>query len=200
MGYNNDVVATKLVRWKKYLKQYQLPKWEIIPDIGLYMEQVIDLLKHYLDYLPPELKEEQFITASTINNYVRTRVMPQPDKKKYYRVQIAYLIIILTLKQSLSLAMIQRLIPMGLTEKEVEARYTEYVERHSVIANVFCGLVEKAAAPITRNEVVNDSSVETTEELIEMSAVMGGFTRVLAEKLLLLENKTMDDIKNDDKF
>ena len=83
MAYDKSLVAGKLRRWEKYLDRYRLPTWEQIPNIGLYMEQVIALLKQYLDYLPPELKEEQFITASTINNYVRTRIMPEPIKKRY---------------------------------------------------------------------------------------------------------------------
>ena len=44
------------------------------------------LMRQYLDYLPPELKEEQFITASTINNYVRMKIMPEPRRKRYYRI------------------------------------------------------------------------------------------------------------------
>ena len=104
MGYDKELVAGKLRRWERYMDHYKLPAWEDIPDFGLYMEQVTALLKEYLDYLPPELKEEQFITPATINNYVRKRVMPEPVKKKYYRIHIVYLIIICTLKQSLSIA------------------------------------------------------------------------------------------------
>ena len=43
--FDNDLVAAKLRRWEKYLERYRLPSWEDIPDIGLYMEQVIILLK-----------------------------------------------------------------------------------------------------------------------------------------------------------
>ena len=85
MKYDEALIAGKLRRWEKYLDNYRLPEWEEIPDFGLYMEQVIVLLKQYLDYMPPELKEEQFITAATINNYVRMRVMPGPEKKRYIR-------------------------------------------------------------------------------------------------------------------
>ena len=81
--YDNELIAAKLRRWEKYLERYRLPSWEEIPDIGLYMEQVVVILKQYLDYLPPELKEEQFITAATINNYVRTKIMPMPVRKRY---------------------------------------------------------------------------------------------------------------------
>ena len=58
MSYDNRLTAGKLRRWEKYLQDYRLPKWEDIPDFGLYMEQVLALLRQYLDYLPPELKEE----------------------------------------------------------------------------------------------------------------------------------------------
>ena len=57
MAYDNALVAGKLRRWEKYLNDYRLPAWNEIPDFGLYMEQVTVLLKQYLDYLPPELKE-----------------------------------------------------------------------------------------------------------------------------------------------
>lgn len=100
MEYCKELIAGKLRRWERYLAEYRLPAWDEIPEMGLYMEQVIQYLKKHLDYLPPELKEEQFITAATINNYVRKKVMPEPVKKKYYRLHLAYLIMICTLKHS----------------------------------------------------------------------------------------------------
>ena len=184
--YDTAFVAGKLRRWKTYLNHFRLPAWEEIPDFGLYMEQVIALLKQYLDYLPPELKEEQFITASTINNYVRTKIMPEPRKKRYYRVHIAYLIIILTLKQSLSIALIKKVIPTGISEEAVESVYRSYVQKHQLAARFFTEQVESAAAPILRHPVEGQVVVDTPEELIIASAVTGGFARLLAEKLLLL--------------
>ena len=90
MAYDNDLIAGKLRRWEKYLEHYRLPAWEQIPDFGLYMEQVVQLLKQYLSYLPPGLKQSQTITSAAINNYVRTKMLPEPRRKKYYRVHIAY--------------------------------------------------------------------------------------------------------------
>ena len=74
MSYDKALIAGKLRRWEKHLMRFRLPEWDEIPDFGLYMEQTVDLLRKYLDYLPPELKEEQIITAAAINNYVRTKV------------------------------------------------------------------------------------------------------------------------------
>lgn len=62
--------------------RFRLPEWDEIPDFGLYMKQTVDLLRKYLDYLPPELKNEEVVTSSAINNYVRRRIMPGPIKKK----------------------------------------------------------------------------------------------------------------------
>ncbi|MDD3920672.1 MAG: DUF1836 domain-containing protein [Eubacteriales bacterium] len=193
MYYDNALVAGKLRRWEKYLNNYRLPKWEDIPDFGLYMEQVIVLLKRYLDYLPPELKEEQFITAATINNYVRIKVMPEPIKKKYYRVHVAYLIVILTLKQSLSIALIQKLLPMGLTENEVEETYRAYRERHEISARYFTEQVRLAGAVILNHDNASALTASQTSDLIASSAIIGGFAKLLAEKLLLLEGKTLEN-------
>jgi DNA-binding transcriptional MerR regulator len=153
---------------------------------------VTALLKDYLDYLPPELKEEQFITAATINNYVRIKVMPEPVKRRYYRSHIAYLIIILTLKHSLSIALIQKLIPMGLAEEELKDLYTMYVSRHRKTAHYFIDQIRTVAGPILDHDDVAEDSIANTEDLIFCNAVAAGFTRLLAEKLLLLEGKDLE--------
>ena len=193
MLYDNALVAGKLRRWGKYLEHFRLPKWEDIPDIGYYMEQVITLLKQYIDYLPPELKEEQFITPATINNYVRMKVMPEPKKKKYYRVHIAYLIVILTLKQSLSIALIQKIMPMDKEEDEVKRIYGAYAERHEVAARYFTEQVRLAGAIILEHEETSVLTTARAGELVATSAVISGFARLLAEKLLLLDGKNLEN-------
>ena len=193
MAYDKQLIAGKLRRWEKYLRRFRLPSWEEIPDIGLYMEQVTSLLKQYLDYLPPELKEEQPITAAAINNYVRTKVMPEPIKKRYYRIHIAYLIMICTLKESLSIAMVQKAVPTGLTEDEVRKMYETYSERHRMTAEYFVNQIRAAAGPILDHEVTDEFAAEETSELIIMSAIASGFSCLLAQKLLLLEGKTLEN-------
>ena len=195
MDFNKDLIAGKLRRWEKYIDNYRLPRWEDIPDMGLYMEQVIMLLKQYLDYLPPELKEEQFITAATINNYVRKKIMPEPVKKKYYRSHIAYLIMICTLKQCMSIATLQTMIPMGLSDAELERTYTAFAARHRASALFFIEQVREVAAGILDHSEQSEISTADTVDLITTSAVVSGFSRLLAEKLLLLNGKSAEDIR-----
>lgn len=191
MSYDKQLVAGKLRRWERYLDRFRLPAWEEIPDIGLYMEQVVTLLREYLDYLPPELKEEEAVTAAAINNYVRTRVMPGPQKKRYYRVHLAYLIMICTLKQGLSISLVQKLLPVGLPLEEVRRIYSRYAERHRVTAQYFTQQVYAAAALFLDLEPESALTTDRVEELIASAAVLGGFSRLLAEKLLLLEGRTV---------
>lgn len=194
MTYDNALIAGKLRRWEKYLERFRLPEWEAIPDIGLYMEQVTVLLKQYLDYMPPEMKEEeQLITPSAINNYVRTKIMPGPEKKRYYRVHIAYLLMICTLKQSLSISMIKRIIPVGISEEEVKQTYEAYTKRHTMSAQRFVEEVRVAAAKILEHDDANEYAVDRIDDLIFYSAVIGGWSRLFAEKLILLEGLTIEN-------
>ena len=121
MSYNKELIAHKLLRWEHYLNNYRLPAWKELPDIGLYMDQVIALLSQYLDFIPVEdMKHEKPVAPTTINNYVRLKVMPAPEKRKYYRIHIAFLIMIFTLKQGASISGLQQLLPANdASEEEV---------------------------------------------------------------------------------
>ena len=193
MTYNKELIAGKLRRWEKYLNDYRLPSWEEIPDFGLYMDQVVTLLTQYLDYMPPELKEEQIITPAAINNYVRKKIMPEPIKKKYYRAHIAYLIMVCTLKQCLSIPTLQAIIPAGLNEEELKQTYSSYVKRHRMACTYFVKQVRIAAGGILDHEPESEIATDDTGDLISMVAVISGFARLLAEKLLLLEGKDLSN-------
>ena len=193
MSYDSRLVAAKLRRWEKYIDNYQLPNWEQIPDLGLYMEQVIALLKQYLDYLPPELKEEEFITAATINNYVRTKVMPGPVKKKYYRTHIAYLLVICTMKQGMSLALIHQMMPIGIEEQRVRDIYEAFAAQQQAAAAFFVAQVRNGAGAILEHEEPSKLGIESTEELIAACVFIGSLCRLLAEKLMLLENRSLEE-------
>lgn len=193
MNFDKDLVAGKLRRWEKYLEDFNLPSWNDIPNIGLYMEQVIILLKEYLDYLPPELKDEQIITAATINNYVRTKIMPEPVKKKYYREHIAYLVMICTMKQILPIAVISRIIPMNISEEEVRKIYDRYSERHKLTIRYFLKQIRLVAGPILDHKDIIEESTQETEDLITMCTIFAGFSKLMAEKLLLLDGKDLSN-------
>ena len=193
MAFDSTLVAAKLRRWEKHLSDYSLPDWEAIPDFGLYMEQVVTLLAQWLDYLPPELKDGELITAAAINNYVRKKIMPEPVKKRYYRTHLAYLLIICTLKQSLSIATLQALIPANLTEDEVRDVYTAFARRHKEASLYFIKEVRMAAADVLHpGGLTAEEASARVEDLIVGSALTSGFARLMAEKLLALDGQAAE--------
>ena len=192
MQYDKDLVAHKLRRWDKFITDYHLPEWDTIPDFGLYMDQVIVLLEQYLSFIPsPAGTKEHFVTSSTINNYVRLKIMPAPVKRKYHRVHIAYLIMILTMKQSLSISDVQKVIPPDSSEEEVRVVYENYSEKFRRLALFFNQQVQSGAEGIHTPGQSSDNAVEL---LVIESALIAGFSKILAEKLIRLCGADTEDV------
>lgn len=198
MAYDKDLVAQKLRRWEKYMQSYVLPRWEELPTIELYMEQVIALLLQYLDFLPQDERQNEVVTVSAINNYVRMKIMPAPHKKKYSRVHLAYLIMICTLKQSLNISYISKMIPMGLTEDEVRVIYNNYVDRHKKANTYFVDQVRIAAGDILDHEKPEDESrsENPVEDLLFSSAIISGFLTLMTEKIIKLQSVSEDELSS----
>ena len=193
MQYDKSLVAHKLLRWDKFITDYHLPEWNSIPDFGLYMDQVIVLLEQYLSFIPtPAGANEHIVTSATINNYVRLKIMPAPVKRKYHRVHIAYLVMILTMKQSLSISDVQKVIPpMDSSEDEVLSVYEDYSEKFRRLALFFNQQVQSAAEGVRSTEQSSDNAVEL---LVIESALIAGFSKILAEKLIRLCGADTEDV------
>ena len=187
MLYDRELIVAKLNRWEKYLDGFNLPTWEELPAFELYMDQVVLLIQQYLNFLPSDEGGEHLITASTVNNYVRLKLMPPPHKKRYGRIHIAYLILICTLKQSLSIAYIQRLLPSGLPEGDVRQRYNDYVRKHKATCLYFIDAVRQESALSLRPDSPHTDSVEN---FVFAAATISGFSRLLAEKIVRLQHMT----------
>ena len=100
------------------VRKFRLPRFEEIPDVGLYLEQVT---KYVSDCLAP--LEDVSLTGSMISNYVKRGLVPNPVKKQYSREQIAYLLYIAVVKNALSLDNISILLDMQKRTHEVKAAY-----------------------------------------------------------------------------
>ena len=80
------------------IRPFHLPRYEEIPDSGMYLEQTA---KYICEFLNPVLGNA--ITTSMISNYVKKDLIDNPVTKQYYREQIAYLIFIAIAKNVMSL-------------------------------------------------------------------------------------------------
>lgn len=185
MAYDVDLVAHKLNRWRERAEKFNLPRWEEIPNLDLYMDQVIVLLSRYLDILPNDGASGKVITAATVNNYVRMKIMPPPQKKKYGRIHMAYLLMICILKQSVNISNIQRMIPLELTPQEMRDRYTDFVEKNRLIADTFIEQVASSATEILDCGAQAETAIDT---MAVSAALAAGYAKLLSEKLLSLQD------------
>ncbi len=167
-------LSQQLHRWQQFAAQYRLPEWETIPQFGLYMDQVMVLLQQYLAFLPASGGKDSFLTPATVNNYVRLKLMPPPEKRKYSRTHIAYLLMILTLKMSLRISDIQRLLPPDLDEAAMETMYRDYCGQFSDAARRFSQRLERTAG----------EAEEAAQPLVVEHALTAAFHALLAQQLL----------------
>lgn len=109
------------------LTNFHLPRWKELPNLDLYLDQLVTILEKYLkDYIGN--KEETIITKTMINNYVKQGLIKPPKKKKYSRLHIATLLVICTLKQIYSISDINELIMLAIKTVKFNSAYDEFCE------------------------------------------------------------------------
>ena len=86
------------------IAKFHLPRYEEVPNIGLYLEQTTQYINNVLE--PLGYIE---ITNSMISNYVKKGLVASPVKKQYFADQIVHLIAITILKNVVSLENISEL-------------------------------------------------------------------------------------------
>lgn len=154
--------------WMKKIEQCHIPRWDELPDIDLYMDQVISQLDKYLDAVN---SDEHILTASMVNNYVKQQLLPAPVKKRYSRVHMAYLIAICLLKQSLSMPEIKALLDAHIKPETLEAEY-----------NSLCAMQEDALVQAVRGG-------EDASRLAVKAALLSGANKVFAQQLINIDKK-----------
>ena len=105
---------------------FSYPKWEEIPSIDLYLDQVLLYVNQVCS--PVFTEKEKGLTASMVNNYVKHGYLTKPDKKKYQRQQIARLIAITTLKSVFSIQEIAQTLNTLQTQASSDQLYDAFVD------------------------------------------------------------------------
>ena len=145
------------------LASHRLPRWEALPDIELYMDQVVAVMEKALSIYNTESEDNRIITPSIINNYVKLKIIPAPVKKRYNKEHLAYLVMICILKQTLAISSIVKMINLQLEKKSVKQLYNE-----------FCTIYENVI-PFVSMEDTRDADITDSEELPEDSDDINAF-------------------------
>ena len=80
-----------------------------IPDIDLYMDQVLTFMNGKLEW-SKRYEDDKIMTKTMINNYAKNHLLPPPDKKKYSKEHLLVLIFIYYFKNILSIGDIQSIL------------------------------------------------------------------------------------------
>lgn len=119
---------------------FHLPRWNELPNIELYIDQVICYLDEYLEKYVGKEKDNHILTKTMINNYVKNSVLQPTNKKRYNKEHIAKLFIICILKQTYSLVDIANLIDMVTKSTTIDKAYDSFcIELEAAINTVFTG-------------------------------------------------------------
>ena len=84
------------------IKNLHIPRWDELPNIALYLDQVVTLINNCLSPILTQCdnkKEDTILTKTMINNYVKYNLIEAHEKKKYGKNQLAKLFVICILKQ-----------------------------------------------------------------------------------------------------
>ena len=65
-------------KFSKDMAKYHCPRYEEFPDIGLYMEQVIEILHSNLNPFATS-QDEKLITSTMVNNYVKQKIFKKSN-------------------------------------------------------------------------------------------------------------------------
>ena len=89
-----------------------------LPRIELYLDQVLTLVADELAFM--YLPDEQVITGSMVNNYVKQKLLSAPRRKRYTVDHVAALLFICAFKRVYSIAQLSRIMGM-IDESHVDA-------------------------------------------------------------------------------
>lgn len=168
----------KILALDEEANNFHLPRWNEIPNIDLYIDQVVSLLEIYLsDYIKSDNeKDNKIVTKTMINNYVKHGVINPPINKKYNKEHIAYLFVIFILKQIYSMDEIKKLITLALDTSSIEDAY-----------NRFCSELEKAIRmTFTGKSYINNDRLSQEQYLLRN--VVQSFANKLYVQKSFLQN------------
>ena len=186
MYIKKEKLISAFSEFEQLLTNYSLPSWDMLPDIDLYMDQVVSVVTKYLEGTSSAIKMNRPVTSSMINNYVKLGIIPAPNKKRYSKVHLAYLLIVCTLKQTLDMTTIQQIIPVDLDIESVKKTYDSFVKNQYTAFNYVFSQTRKVADPIFTLEGNNQDRMN---DLIMQVSVSANLFKLLTEKITHLDKE-----------
>ena len=186
---------------KKILDDIDTFNIDDIPNIDLYMDQVTTYLNDKFANTKRH-KDDKLMTKTMINNYVKSRLLPSPEKKKYTKDHMMVLVMIYFFKNIISINDVNKLITPLLDSYF----HNEEIPLENII-NTFltfakqCNLTDSILTEYNEcREIFKDANVKDKEYLETMGLITmlsyDTFVRkIVIEKLI----DSLPDTENNEK-
>lgn len=183
MWYNTvGDIMNELNQLLALLQVFKTPSYDKLPEIDLYMDQVLTYIKKNL----PPFKEtdKDILTPSMINNYVKDNVIKNPVDKKYDKEAIASLIMVANLKRVMPIQDIKSILS---NPNDTEKLYTVYQKNLDTVIQSMLSM-EKALT----------SDDQVTKVALEL-AIDASVKAYFAHMMLARETETIKEKRKKDK-
>lgn len=185
----------------KELEDFNLPEYKELPDIALYMEQVVGYIKECLEQFSN--KDDSIITPFMVNNYVKAKIINPPKDKKYNRDHIGYLIAISMLKSVVSMRDIAVFIDLDrksdlYTDKQNLYSFFKSIENES-LKNVIHKVKTRTEVFKKANNSKKNKKENFSEDLYEQANLAYIALRLYTESECnkLIADKIMSQLSNE---
>ena len=167
------------------IRDFRLPKYTEIPDMGLYLEQTTKYVNGIIEPLGCPA-----ITSSMISNYVKQGVVSAPERKLYSRDQLVYFIFISIAKTVVSIDDVAMLYRKQRELYDVPTAYAYFCDEFENMLLYISGLKDKVD-----NVGITDSKLKTTLR----SVIMAAANIVFVNNSLDILRESTDEVKIENK-
>ncbi len=180
-----------LNKWLEELDKFSYKDYKNLPDIDLYMDQVVTFLDKQFSIFQTSTLDKQ-ITSSMINNYVKGEVVSAPISKKYNREHLALIEEVCTLKQVLTIAEVKQII---------DERYRREGIQKDEVFNTFKDLVtdkNKEAIASTKKllEGIEENDLTGLTDLAVHLALTANSFISISKRILFLNRLYQQELEN----
>lgn len=175
-----------LEKWLDELVPESFSEWERLPDIGLYMDQVLTMMERQLAFYRRS-NADKMLTQAMINNYTKDELLPRAVDKKYNQRHLALLSILCSLKPVLSISDLKTLLQSLDNNESEKDVYSFFLETQSETLED----VRKQTAAILESIKKTENIQEFSEAGHEM-ALLALRLAVDARVRLLITQKILD--------
>ncbi|MGL5477560.1 MAG: DUF1836 domain-containing protein [Clostridium sp.] len=174
-----------------YLDQLELDKnitLDEIPEIDLYMDQIIQLFENKFDSTKRN-EDDKVLTKTMINNYAKGKLLIPIKNKKYSKEHLILISLIYNLKTGLSIGDIKEalneIVEKNETEEEILLRevYKEYLKGSEEDLKELKSSLDKIINRINDSEKINEEYEKKLLLLLSMINMSNMYKR-MSEKLI----------------